>query len=147
MRRPASLLSLIAALSLAGCGWISFRKPPSDDETRLTREVKAFYTEIQRAFAVGNAQALTSLFDPSITRPMTKPEVQAWAETFFAAHGRARFKILSLTIEDIGFLRAVVTLKYQVEPADGKGGFGATEEDTLVKRTGHWYVASWEKVP
>lgn len=145
MRRAALLLSALGLL--AGCGWISFRKPPSDDELRLTREIKLYYAEIQRAFAAGNPQALSSLFDSSIVKPMSKPAIDAWAEKFFAEHGRARFHILSFALDDVGFDRALVTLKYQVEPADGKGGFGGTEQDTLVKRSGRWYTSSWEKLP
>lgn len=138
------LLSTLAVL-LSGCGWVSFRKPPTDDELRLSSEVRSYYTEVQQAFAAGNAQGLSSLFDPSIVSPLTKPQVQAWAEKFFAVHGRARFRILSLTIDDLGLQRAIVTLEYAVETPDGKGGFGGTERDTLVRRSGRWYTAAWEK--
>lgn len=141
--RALALLPLLAALS--GCGFISFRQPPTDDELRLTGEVRAYYAEVQRAFATGNPQALSSLFDASITRPMSKPQIDAWAEKFFAEHGRARFHIMSLEIDDVGHEQAEVTLKYAVEPADGKGGFAATEQDSLVKRGGRWYTRAWER--
>lgn len=141
--RRVPLIALLLALS--GCGFVSFRKAPTDEEVRLTGEVRAYYAEIQRAFAAGNTQALSSLFDASITRPMSKPEIDAWAEKFFAEHGRARFRILSFEIDDLGHEQAQVTLKYAVEPADGKGGFGGTEQDSLVKRGGRWYTRAWER--
>jgi hypothetical protein len=143
MRRALAFLALLAASS--GCGVVSFRKPPTDEELRLTGEVRSYYAEVQRAFAAGNPQALSSLFDASITRPMSKAEIDAWAEKFFAEHGRARFRILSFEIDDLGHEQALVTLKYAVEPADGTGGFGATEQDSLVKRNGRWYTRSWER--
>lgn len=138
---------LLLSVGLVGCGWISFRKPPSDDELRLSEEVRSYYTEVQRAFAAGNAQALSALFDAGIAWPMTKAQVEDWAETFFAEHGRAHFRILELTIDDLGLARAVVTLKYAVETPDGKGGFAGSERDTLVRRAGRWYTASWERGP
>lgn len=141
------IAAALLALALGGCGLISFRKPPTDEELALTHSVRAYYGEVQRAFAAGNAQALSSLFDPSITRPMSKPEIDAWAEKFFADHGRARFHILAFSIDDVGYEKAEVTLKYAVETVDGKGGFAATEHDTLVKREGRWYTRSWERQP
>ena len=143
--RPWALLTLAAGL--AGCGWIGFRKPPTDDELRLSSEVRSHYVEVQQAFASGNAQALAALFDAGLAAPMSKPQVEAWAERFFAEHGRARLRILSLEIDDLGLARAVVTLKYAVETPDGKGGFAGTERDTLVRRSGRWYMAAWEKAP
>lgn len=137
---------LAFAAGLAGCGWIGFRRPPTDDELRLSAEVRSYYTQVQGAFAGGDAQALSSLFDAGIVAPMTKAQVDAWAEKFFAEHGRARFRILALEIDDLGLQRAVVTLKYAVETPDGKGGFAGTERDTLVRRGGRWYTAAWEKL-
>lgn len=142
--RPALLAA--AALALAGCGWISFQRPPTDDELRLEREVRGYYTQVGTAFAAGNAQALTSLFDPSITEPMTRPEIAKWAEEFFAKHGRAGFKIASIDFEQLAFERAVVTIRYRVTTPDGQGGFEGAEIDTLVKKNGRWYTARWEKL-
>ena len=140
-------VAVALSVGLAGCGWVGFRKPLGDDELRLSSEVRAYYAEVQRAFAAGNAQALSALFDAGIVAPMTKPQVDAWAEKFFAEHGRARLRILALTIDDLGLQRAVVTLRYSVVTPDGKGGFAGAERDTLVRRAGRWYTAAWEKLP
>lgn len=142
-----ALVVIAASLALGGCGWIGFRKHLTDDEIRLQREVRAYYAEVQRAFAAGNSQALSSLFDPSIVKPMTKKEVEAWAEKFFAENGRGHFKLLSLSLDDLGRERAVVTIRYEVTTPSGKGGFGGSEQDTLVKRSGRWYTAAWVKLP
>lgn len=135
------------ALLLSGCGWVSFRKTPSDDELRLEREVRAFYSEIQSAFAAGNPQALASLYDASISKPMTKPEIEAWIEKFFAEHGRGSMSYSSFSIDELGHARAVVTLAYKVETPDGAGNFGGSERDSLIKRGGRWYMAGWQTLP
>jgi len=140
-----ALLLAVTALAFAGCGWISFQRPLSDDELRLERDVRSYYTEVAAAFATGNAQALTSLFDPSITEPMTRPDIAKWAEDFFAKHGRAGFKIVSLDFEQLAYERAVVDIRYRVTTPDGQGSFAGSEIDTLVKKNGRWYTARWEK--
>jgi hypothetical protein len=140
-------LAVSAAILLSGCGSIGFQKHLTDDELRLQREVRDYYAQVQRAFAAGNSQALASLFDASIVKPMTKKEIEAWGEKFFGEHGRGAFKLKSLTLDDLGRERAVVTIKYEVTTPTGKGGFGGTEQDTLVKRSGRWYTAEWEKLP
>lgn len=144
MRR--TIAACAALLLLSGCRYVSFARPRSDDELRLEREVRAYYNEVRLAFAAGNSQALSSLFDPNITKPMTKAQVDAWADKFFNEHGRARFRIKHFELEELGFERAVVLLEYAVEPSSGHGGFGGSERDTLVKRGGRWYTASWEKI-
>jgi hypothetical protein len=146
MRRPWTVLTLLAACSLAACGYVSFGRRISDDEYRLRGEVKEFYTSVQEAFASGNADKLASLFSPSITHPMSHNEVRKWAEDFFRQNKSARFHIEQLDIESVSFVQAVALLKYRVETPDGKGGFDGMERDNLVKDGRHWYVASWEKV-
>jgi hypothetical protein len=131
-------------LALQGCGFISFAKPATDQEIRLRGELRGYYTEVQRAFAAGNSQALASLFDPSIVRPMNHAEIEAWGEKFFADHGPAKLKIVAVDIRDMGAEHAVVELQYAVEPVRNGGGFSAREMDTLVKRNGRWYVREWE---
>ncbi len=138
-------LAVLALPLVAGCGMISFRKAPTDDELRLQREVRGYYTEVREAFATGNAQMLVSLFDTNITQPMTKPDIEKWAADFFGKHGRASFKITALDIEELAYERAVVSLRYRVETPDGQGGFAGSEIDTLIKRHGRWYTARWQK--
>ena len=36
-------------------------------------------------------------------------------------------------------------LTYRVETKDGKGNFGGTERDYLIKRGRQWNVTAWEK--
>jgi hypothetical protein len=139
-------LPALIALCLAGCGWISFRKPPTDDELRVERELRLYYTEIKRSFAVGNSQALASLFDSSITRPMSKPEIERWGEDFFKAHGRASFTIQKFELDELGADRAAVTIRYRVDTPDGQGSFSGAETDELIKKSGRWYIAGWEKL-
>lgn len=141
------LLAALTCLTLSGCGWISFRKPPTDDEIRLRAELKSYYGDVQTAFAVGNAQGLAVLFDPSITTPMTKREIEAWGDKFFGEHGRASFKLEKFELDEMGAGRAVATIRYSVTTPTGKGSFGGTERDELVKKNGRWYVSAWEKIP
>ena len=145
MKRLSRLLGA-ALLATAGCGYVSFRKPMTDDELRLEREIRGYYAEIRAAFAAGNPQSLATLFDPNITSPMSRPEVERWAEKFFAEHGRAHFKIEGFSLDELAFERAVVTLRYRVDTPDGRGGFGGAERDTLVKKSGRWYTAAWERL-
>lgn len=139
--------ALVAAALLSGCGYVGFGRGVTTDEMILQQEIRSFYNDVQRAFTVSNPDALASLFDPSITHPMTHAEIKAWGEKFFGEHKDSRFKIEKLEFNELGYLQAVVTLTYKVETPDGKGGFGGTEEDKLVKRRKRWYVASWDKVP
>lgn len=120
------LLAVAAAASALGaCGWVGFRKPATDQELALEREVRAFYSDVQRAFAVGNEQAL-ALMLPS------------WGA---APRRAARFKPLALSFDDLGPQRAVVTLKYSLD------GETAARQDTLVKRSGRWSAAESERLP
>lgn len=137
---------LLSLLALPSCGWVSFGRRVSDDELRLRAEVRAYYDEVAQAFAAGNAQALTLLFDPAIGKPMTRERIAAWAKDFFSRHGRAAFKVERLEYERLGYESAVVLLTYRVETADGAGSFGGTERDELAKRGKRWIVTAWEKV-
>lgn len=139
-------LPLILAVLLGGCSYVSFRRPATQDELITRGEIKSFYERLTQAFAIGNPDALSSLFSPSITHPMTMEQIRAWSQKFFAEHGKAHFKIQKLDIESLSYINAVVVLTYRVDTPDGKGGFGATERDTLVRSHGQWYVASWDKV-
>ncbi len=134
-----------AALLTSACGYVSFERPKTADELRLEQSLRAYYGEVREAFAVGNPDALASLFSPSITHPMTQREIRDWATKFFAEHGRARFRIESLEIDELGFVRAVTTLTYRVETPDGKGSFAGTERDVLERRESRWFVSSWDK--
>ena len=135
-----------ALLVLGGCGYVSFRPPPTQDELITRGEIKSFYERLAQAFAIGNPDALSSLFSPSITHPMTMEQIRDWSRKFFAEHGKAHFKVLKLSIESLSYINAVVVLTYQVDTPDGKGSFGDTERDSLVRSHGQWYVASWDKV-
>ena len=140
---------LLAALLLQGCAYVDvgFGRKVSEDELRLRTEVRAYYDDVVRAFAAGNPDALTQLFDAAIAKPMTRDQIQAWGRKFFGEHGPARFKIEKVDYERLGYENAVVLLTYRVETKDGKGGFGGTERDTLVKRGRRWTMTEWEVVP
>lgn len=141
------LLPLLLASLAASCGWVSFGRKVSDDELRLRSEVRAYYDDVARAFASGNADALTLLFDPAIARPMTRAQIQAWGADFFKEHGPASFKVEKVDYERLGYESAVVVLTYRVETKDGKGAFGGVERDELAKRSRRWTVTAWEKIP
>ncbi|MDE2491164.1 MAG: hypothetical protein KGM24_09965 [Elusimicrobia bacterium] len=145
MRRavPAAL----AALTLSACAYVQvgFGRRVSDRELALQDEIRAYYEDVGAAFASGNAQALTQLFAPGITRPMTRDRIRAWAEDFFAKHGPARFTVVSLDFERLGPVSAVVRLDYRVETRGGDGSFAGVERDELVRRDGRWSVTAWEK--
>lgn len=140
-------LPLISLLLLPSCGWVNFSRNVSNDELRLRSEVRAYYDEVARAFASGNAEALSRLYDRAIARPMNREQILDWARIFFAQHGRASFKIDHIEFERLGYENAVVVLRYRVETSDGRGGFSAIERSNLVKRGRRWVVTSWEKIP
>lgn len=110
------------------------------------KEIKSFYTDVQRAFAAGNAGALAALFDSGIAKPMTHAEILKWSTKFFQENSEISFHIDKLTIDDMGPGRGVVRLTYHVTTAGGKGDFGGTEIDILEKHGGWWRIISWEKV-
>lgn len=144
-RLALGALALTGALSLAGCGIISFEKPRSVDEIAIEQSLRSYYTDLERAFAVGNAEALAQLYSPSITDPMTQEEIRQWAEKFFADHGRAQFHP-KLEIDQLAYIHAQVTVTYTVQTPDGKGSFSGTEVDTLARNRGRWAIVSWKKV-
>lgn len=137
------LLFSAALLSLAGCG--SFHHNPTPEETQgLQQEIRSYYASVAKAFETANAQDLASRFAPEISTPMTKDKIMAWGTDFFSKHGRAQFRVENLVFNETGPASAVVTLTYSVTTADGKGNFGGTERDVLVKRGGQWLMASWQ---
>jgi hypothetical protein len=144
MRRWGALAT--AAVLLAGCGGVSFRKPASDDELRLKREVQAFYADLQRAFVAGNAQAVSLLFDAS-AKPLTRADVSAWAEKYFAANPRAWLRVAAFELDEVGYGRAVTTVELKLGPPDPEGRFGGRQTHVLVKRGGRWYIAETENAP
>ncbi len=129
----------------AACKYVSFNRPATDDDILIKDEIRSYYDKIQSAFVTGNPDALASLFSPSITHPMTFPEVKNWSQKFFAANRNAHFRIDKLTIESWSYINASVLITYKVETPDGKGDFGGTERDALVKEHGQWYISGWEK--
>ena len=148
---PPSLKKLLGAWALlaaglAGCGYISFSRPATTDEIVLREELKGFYGELRGAFAAGNADALAGLYEPSIVHPMTQPEILAWGRKFFADNTTAHLRIDKLSIDEMSYIRAVVTLDYKVETQRGKDDFAGSERDVLVKHHGRWYIASWDKL-
>jgi hypothetical protein len=146
MRKPTAVLVLIISTLVSGCGYISFARPVTQDETIVQEEIKGFYNKVQEAFATGNPDALTSLFSPSITHPMTHDQIAAWAQKFFADNKNGHFRILKFSIDGFSYINATVTLTYKVETPGQTGDFGATERNTLVKDHGQWYIMSWDKV-
>ncbi|MBI3553107.1 MAG: hypothetical protein HY077_11380 [Elusimicrobia bacterium] len=145
MRRA---LAAAAVLALTGCG-LTFRfdRKMSNEELILRDEVRAYYSEVAAAFAAGNGAALAGLFAPGISHPMTKEQIEAWGDDFFAKHGPAGFKVEKLEFEKVGHVSAEVVLTYRVETRDKAGSFGGVERDRLVKRGRRWSVASWDKLP
>ena len=138
--------ALLAAAGLAGaCAYVGFDRGLSPNEIVLQQEIRAYFNEMQEAFAAGNAQAFAGLFDPSISRPLSRDQIQARAEAFFAENKTAHLRIDHLTFEELGRLGAAVTASCRVEPQPGRHALGAVERATLVKRRGRWYVASWEE--
>jgi hypothetical protein len=139
----ALLLAALAASS--ACGYVSFGRKVSDDEQRLRSSVRAYYDEVVAAFAVGNPDALILLFDGAIAKPMTSEQIKAWGVKFFKENGPASFKIDRVEYERLGYENAVVLLTYHVKTKSGKGNFGGTERDVLVKRGKRWVITEWEK--
>ena len=146
LSRRAVLLGLSAAL-LCGCIRVSFHRSLGAEETALQAEIRRYYWNVAIAFASGDAEALAALYSSSITRPMTQNQIRDWARDFFARNGRARFHVMQLSFDELGYAHAVVTLKYSVEPAKSEGAFGGTETDRLERRSGRWTVASWDRSP
>lgn len=140
------ILPMVAAVLLSSCGYVSFGRKVTDDELRLRSDVRAYYDEVARAFATGNADALTLLFDGAIAKPMTREQIAAWGKDFFAKHGAAKFKVETVEYERLGYENAVVLLTYRVETKDGTGDFGGVERDHLTKRGRRWVITAWEKV-
>ena len=139
-------LTILAAVLLSSCGYVSFGRKVSDDELRLRADVRAYYDDVVQAFAAGNAETLTLLFDGAIAKPMTREQISAWGKDFFGKHGAASFKVEKVEYERLGYENAVVLLTYRVETKDGAGNFGGVERDYLIKRGKRWVVTSWEKV-
>lgn len=137
---------LAAALLASSCGYVSFGRKVSQDELRLRSDVRAYYDEVAQAFAAGNADALALLYDPAIARPMTREKILAWGKGFFGEHGTASFKVEKIEYERLGYENAVILLTYRVTTPDGRGSFGGTERDYLIKRSRRWVVTAWEKV-
>lgn len=146
MRTGAAAVLLILSQLVCGCGYISFARPVTQDETIVQEEIKGFYNKIQEAFASGNADSLTGLFAPSITHPMTHDQIGAWAQKFFTDNKNGHFRIDKFSIDNFSYINATVTITYKVETPDQKGDFGGAERDTLMKDHGQWYVAAWDKV-
>ncbi|MDX6768645.1 MAG: hypothetical protein SF051_03875 [Elusimicrobiota bacterium] len=142
--RRALLLVLLAA---GACVRLDFGRRVSDDELRLRRELEGYYLDAAAAFAAASPEALAALYDPAITRPMTREKIREWGVEFFGKHGPARFKVEKLEFDRLGYQDAVVTLTYRVETRDGEGSFGGVEQDEFVKKGGRWLMTGWEKVP
>lgn len=128
-----------------GCAWISFERRVTDQEYAAREEIRAYFGDVQKSFALRDPEAVADLFDPNITRPMTRAQILAWAEKFFAENQAVSYHVDKLSFDDVGPGRASVILTYRVTTAGGKGDFGGTEADELQKRGGRWRVTSWEK--
>ena len=143
---PKLLAALLVVLS-AGCFRVDFSRKVTDEEYVLRTEIRSYFDQVSAAYASANAEALAGLFEPGIGRPMTREQILAWAKDFFHQHGPARFKIERLEIESVGHVEAVVLMTYRVETPGGRGAFGGTERDFLVKRGGRWSTAAWDRLP
>ena len=144
--RATLAMALGLALLTAGCGYISFAKPMSDEEYVLRSEIRNYYDDVSVAFAGGNADALAGLYDDTIAKPMTRDQILAWGKDFFQKHGPARFQVVKLDIESLGHVNASVRLPYRVDTRDGAGSFRGVERDEFLKHGRRWYVSSWEKL-
>lgn len=143
--RRALLLALLALGS--ACVRLDMGRKLGDDELRLRRELEGYYVEAAAAFATGSPEALAALYEPSIRKPMTRQQIKDWGAKFFGEHGPARFKVVKLEFDRLGYESALVTLTYKVETKTGKGDFGGVEQDEFVKKNGRWLMTAWEKVP
>jgi hypothetical protein len=141
------LTPLLLLLALCGCLAVSFRRPQTLEESLKERGLRDYYLDVKNAFALGDAQALAALFDPAIAKPMTRAQVLAWGNKFFAEHGAARFHVEKLEVLELGYRHGLTRLTYKVETKSGKGDFGGVELDTFTRRSGRWLMTSWEKVP
>lgn len=146
IRGPLFAAALLTLLT-GGCGYINFNKPMSNEEIVLRSEIRGYYEDVAQAFAGGNADALADLYDESIADPMTREQIRVWARKFFKAHGPAQFKAMTIDIDSIGHVSAVLVLTYRVDTRDGAGSFHGAERDHLLKHGRRWYVSSWEKLP
>lgn len=133
-------------LLLAGCGLVKIGPAKPLRQSVAEQELRDYYAQVQLAFARADEGALTELFDPSITKPMTRAQIRAWAKEFFTKNGRSRFIIEDLELVDLGPGRAVARLKYRVVTPGGKGDFAGAEMDVLEKKAGRWRITGWEKV-
>jgi predicted lipid-binding transport protein (Tim44 family) len=143
MRPP--LLAAVLLLT-AGCGLVKIGPAKPLRQSVAEQELRGYYAQVQQAFARADETALTELFDPAITKPMTRAQIRAWAKEFFTKHGRSRFVIEDLELVDLGPGRAVARLRFRVVTSGGKGDFAGAEMDVLEKRAGLWRVTGWEKV-
>lgn len=116
-------------------------------EYAARQEIKAYFEEIKAAFASQNPENLAALFDPSITRPMTFPDIFLWARKFFGENQAVTFHLDKMDFQDLGPDRATVKVAYRVTTRGGKGDFSGTEIDILEKKAGWWRITSWEKLP
>jgi hypothetical protein len=145
--RLKTLLLFAALAALGGCISVGFGRAVTPEEMILRDQIRAYYSEASAAFAAGNADMLANLYDPGIARPMSRDQIHAWGLDFFAKHGPAAFKLLSIDYERVGHVSAVVTISYRVQPRDGDGSFEGTERDELAQRAGRqWYITAWDKV-
>jgi hypothetical protein len=141
-----SFLVAAAVLFASGCGGVSFGRRVSIQEYARQEEIKAYYQEVKAAFAARNPEALASLFDAGISKPMTWPQILAWARRFFSENAGVAFHVDKLEFDALGVDRAEVALTYRVTTLGGKGDFGGKELDVVEKRAGHWRIVSWEKL-
>lgn len=145
MKKLICFLALFCT-SLSGCGWISFARNKTQDELVLESAIRSYYDEVKTVFAVGNPDALAALFTPSISKPMTQPQIRDWAQKFFSAHHGVTMHIDAMDIEQVGWQKALVDIKYRVTTSDGAGAFVGEETDSLVHQNGRWFIDSWVKV-
>lgn len=126
---------------------ISFRKPLTTNEFVAQQQIENFYyEEMASAFFSANPEALVDLYSPDISVPMTWGQIRAWAQKFFKAHSSSHFKVLSLNVDEMSFVRAVVRVRYSIVSGQGSGSFSGYERDVLVNKKGNWYISSWEKL-
>ena len=126
---------------------ISFRKPLTTNEFVLQQQIENFYyEEMTSAFFSANPETLVDLYSPDISVPMNWNQIRVWARKFFKAHSSSHFKVLSLSVDEMSFVRAVVRVRYSILTGEGSGSFSGYERDVLIHKKGNWYISSWEKL-
>jgi hypothetical protein len=147
MRSATLGVALLFAGACSYLGYINFRKPLTPNEFALQQQIEnLYYEDMDSAFFSGNVEALAGLYSPEISVPMDWNKIHVWAVNFFKAHPSSHFKVNSISVDQMSYVRAVVRVRYSIVTVDGAGGFSGAERDVLIHKKKHWFISSWEKL-